>query len=196
MNNPKELSTFLRSFNLGAILTTLSISDILFLSQDKTIFFAILFMVIVNGAVIGVVMQYILIHTNITRNMVYAFINSKNQIPEKLLKMRHHNLDETLKMMRNIQLNVKKNVLILMGLFILLILSLFLPIAYGVSMGSKLVIFSIIWSVAFLARILLKSMIFINNSRYLVLKMDIIFKQYQIPVREGYSEHIKEDKET
>lgn len=195
MKNPRNISTFLSGFNTGAILTTISVADILFLSQDSKRFFAILVMVIINGAVIGVVMQYILIHTNITRNMVFSFINAEHKIPKRLLKLRDGNIGETLKMMSHIQLNIKKNLFVLVGLIILVLLSLCLPIAYGIKMNSNFVIFSIGWSVLLCSRIIIRALIYINNSRYLIIKINHIFDDYQFNLNECSQNKLNDDQE-
>ncbi|HAX71966.1 MAG TPA: hypothetical protein DCY20_00425 [Firmicutes bacterium] len=196
MKNPKDISTFLNGFNLGAILTMISMLDVLLKSQNKLEFFVVLFMISINGVVIGIVTQYVLIHSNITRNMVYTFLKSKDKIPTKLLNMRNGHIEKTLKMMAGIRFNIKKNLIILFGLLLLLMLSLCLPILYSYQQASRFVYFGIFWSVLVLLRTMLRSTILINNSRYLVYKMDILFAFYEFEPTVAMYKHVNDDSET
>ena len=43
-------------------------------------------MILINGTVIGVVLQFLLIHTNLTNNMGKAFYVAGDEIPQKIIR--------------------------------------------------------------------------------------------------------------
>ena len=179
MKTERNVTIFLKAFNVGAILTLLSLVGILMTSETLIHYLIVLVMILINGLVIGLVTQHLLYHMTVTRNMVYSFLQAKDKLPPKLLKMRDYNVHETLMMMAGIKMNLKRNLLCASCLMGLLVLSLMLPITYSLVKEAGVVWFTVLWSLFILGRATLRFIILMNNTRFLTLKMDQFFNQYE-----------------
>lgn len=150
MKNPKSLTTFLEGFNLGTILSLISLGGVLLNSQTIQIYSLILILIVTNGVVVGVVRQYLLIQLTLTKNMTRSFKQSKNQVPSRLLEMRNYKLADTLKLLVGISARLRMNMCGVVALMLLLVLTLLLPIIYTYRFASNMTMFSLIWSFVFL----------------------------------------------
>ncbi len=179
MKTEKNMTIFLKAFNLGAFLTLISLIEILMTSETIVHYMIVLIMVLINGLIVGIVTQYLLYHLTITRNMVYSFLQAGDKLPPKLLNMRQNNVTETLMMMVGIKANLKRNLIYSGCLIALLVLSLMLPITYILVQGTHLLWFTVAWSLVIFARMMLRFSILMNNTRFITLKMNQFFDQYE-----------------
>ncbi|MDB8551380.1 hypothetical protein [Turicibacter sanguinis] len=170
--NPKEWTTFLTGFNIGTFLSLISLVEVLMTRSSFKEYCIILAVILVNGTIIGVVLQYLLIHIHLTKNMGRAFYYAGDEIPKRLLEMRNHKLEKTLELMVGIQTRVKLNLIILIMLVLLLILSLLLPIIYCYRFESDMFLFNIGWSCILLMFMLRLVLIMTKNSRYIQFKIN------------------------
>lgn len=177
--NPKEWTTFLTGFNIGTFLSLISLVEILMTRSSFKEYCLILAVILVNGVVIGVVLQYLLIHIHLTKNMGRAFYYAGDDIPKRLLEMRNHKLEKTLELMVGINTRVKMNLMILITLMLLLVLSLLLPIIYCYRLDSNMFLFNIGWSCILLMFMLRLVLIMTKNSRYVQFKINHLLDIYQ-----------------
>jgi hypothetical protein len=177
--NPKKLTTFLSGFNVGTFFTLISLLEVLMTRPSFGEYFIILAVILVNGIVIGVVNQYLLIHIHLTKNMGRAFYYAGEKIPKRLLEMRDNNIEKTLELMVGIYSRVKLNLMILVCLIFLLILSLGLPIVYCYCFESKMFLFNIGWSMTLLVYMVILVWMMVKNSRYVQFKINGLLDIYE-----------------
>lgn len=171
MKNPKAFSTFLGGFNMGTFLSLISLFDVLITRGTFREYFIVLMMILINGTVIGVVLQFLLIHMNLTNNMRKSFYIAGDKIPKRLLEMRGNEISKTLELMAGISIRVKNNLFILCSLIFLLLLTLLLPILYSYKCNSKMFLFNIGWTTILLLFVFRLVWITWKNSQYIRTKI-------------------------
>lgn len=179
MKNPKAFSTFLGGFNVGTFLSLISLFDILMSRLSFGEYIVVLTMILTNGVVIGIVLQYLLIHTNLTKNMGKAFYYAGDDIPKRLLEMRGNEVEKTLELLVGISSRVKVNLMVMSILIILLVLTLLLPIFYSYKCYSKMFLFNIGWSSILLILILRLVIVTWTNSQYIRKKISKLLDAHQ-----------------
>lgn len=179
MKNPKAFSTFLGGFNVGTFLSLISLFDILMSRLSFGEYVMVLTMVLTNGIVIGIVLQYSLIHTNLTKNMGKTFYYAGDGIPKRLLEMRSNEVEKTLELLKDISSRVKVNLMVLISLMVLLILTLLLPIFYSYKCYSKMFLFNIGWSTILVILILHLGIMIWTNSQYIRKKISKLLDTHQ-----------------
>lgn len=179
MKNPKAFSTFLGGFNGGTFLSLISLFDILMSRLSLGEYIIVLTMILTNGVVIGIVLQYSLIHTSLTKNMGKAFYYAGDDIPKRLLEMRGNEVEKTLELLAGISSRIKVNLIVLIFLMILLVLTLLLPVFYSYKCYSKMFLFNIGWSSIVLILILRLGIMTWTNSQYIQKKISKLLDAHQ-----------------